>query len=559
MKQKGKIRFSLPLQIPKSSKSTPAVSNHPNQWFAFSKRWRPCLGMLHLKRGPTAAQCIFTRNWKPEVSAAPRRNKPMEASSLKYDTIKAGGKSPAATAKFSPAGSFPPKAASPRLPLAFIITGVLALFAGATWLVARPALLAEYHYNQYVVAATHLFVLGGICSVVMGAMYQLVPVALETTLHSPKLAWWHFGFHSVGFIGMVVMFHAWNMKQVGHFGCVLGLGVSLFVYNLTRTLRRVPKWNVTATAVTAALVWISLSICAGLCVAAAKCTYSSDLEGASPPSGALGGFVQGLRSVALFMRHFDAISAMHAHAHLGAVGCFTMLIVGVSYKLIPMFTLSEIQSRTRAGLSLGLLNLALAGSFVTILTQSPWKFGFALLALAALGIYLWELTAILRARKRGPLDWGIKYFLTATCLLLVVSALGAWLAQPNLRLTPFTGQLENLYGFLGLLGVISLAILGMLYKIVPFLVWFGRYSHEIGHQKVPALAEMYSSRLQALGYWIFLAGLSVTTPAILFSSERVVRLGCLLLLVSLAAFAINLVRVLSHFARPRLKPMNNRQ
>ncbi len=94
----------------------------------------------------------------------------------------------------------------------------------------------------------------------MGAMYQLVPVALETKLYSERLARWQFVFHVVGFVGMVWMFRVWNMKQVGHFGSVLAVGVGLFVYNMARTLWRVPKWNVTATAVGAALAWISLAI-----------------------------------------------------------------------------------------------------------------------------------------------------------------------------------------------------------------------------------------------------------------------------------------------------------
>src|SRR6185369_9808456 len=253
--------------------------------------------------------------------------------------------------------------------------------------------------------------------VVMGAMYQLVPVALETRLYSLKLARWQFAFHTIGFIGMVWMFNDWNMKQVGHFGSVFAVGVGLFVYNMVRTLRRVPKWNITATAVSAALAWISLTIFVGLSLAAAKCTYSAD-TGASPA-----GVVGGLRSVARFISHFDAIGAMHAHAHLGGLGCFTMLIVGVSYKLVPMFTLSELQSRRRAAISVALLNLGLAGSFVTILLRSPLKLAFALVVVAALAVYGLELAAILRARKRRTLDWGIKYCLTAIVLLQPLSAL----------------------------------------------------------------------------------------------------------------------------------------
>ena len=252
------------------------------------------------------------------------------------------------------------------------------------------------------------------------------------------------------------------------------------------------------------------------------------------------------------MSHFDAISAMHAHAHLGGVGFFTLLIVGVSYKLIPMFTLSEIQSQRRAALSVVLLNVGLAGSFITILLRSPWKLAFALVVITALVIYGWELTAILRARKRHAFDWGINYFLTAVGMLIPVSVLSVVLSWPGLPLNPLVGQLENLYGFLGLIGVVSFAIMGMLYKIIPFLVWFGVYSKHIGRAQVPALAEMYSIRLQRAGYWSFLTGLALTSAAIIREHTTGVRIGCALLALSVLVLVVNVGRIIAHLVRPRL-------
>lgn len=79
---------------------------------------------------------------------------------------------------------------------------------------------------------THLIVLGWLCPAVMGAMYQLVPVALETKLHSEKLGHWQFYFHVIGVAGMVWTFWIWNMKAAGYFGILVAVSAGMFVYNV---------------------------------------------------------------------------------------------------------------------------------------------------------------------------------------------------------------------------------------------------------------------------------------------------------------------------------------
>lgn len=444
-------------------------------------------------------------------------------------------------------------APSVSLPLRFMLTGLVALFVAIAWLIAKPSILATYHYNQYVIAATHLVVLGFLCTVVMGAMYQLVPVALETKLYSERLAKWQFVIHIVGFVGMVWMFNVWNMKQVGHFGSVLALGVMLFVYNMVRTLWRVPKWNLVATAISAALAWFSLTILAGLSIAAAKCVYESN-DGLATADG-VKQVVGGLRIVANVVSRFDAISAMHAHAHLGGVGFFVMLIVGVSYRLIPMFMLTEVQSKRRAALSVGLLNFGLAGAVVTILIRSPLKLWFVAVAVLGLALFGIELIAMLRARRRPTLDWGLRTFLVAIALLIPVCLMALALAWPAHPLNQFFSMLENVYGVIGLLGVVTLAILGMLHKILPFLVWFGVYSPHVGRAQLPLTSQMVSERAQAGGLLMYLAGLVLLAAAILAESESVVRFGALLLFGSLILFSWNAGKVFSHFRNPQIKPL----
>lgn len=447
-------------------------------------------------------------------------------------------------------------APSVTLPLRFVLTGVVALLGGLVLLVARPDLLAGYHYNQYVIAATHLFVLGFICTIVMGAMYQLVPVALETRLHSERMAQWQFVFHVIGVAGMVWMFWRWDLKQVGHFGSAVGVGVGLFAYNIGRTLRRVPRWNLVATGITSGLVWLVGAVMAGLAVATAKCTYDSTAT--LSPANPLWAALKALQGIASFVNRFDPLGVMHAHAHLGVAGFFLMTIMAVSYKLVPMFLLSDLQNQRRARLGIWLLNLALVGLFVTIALRSAWKLAFALLAAAAVALYVIEMRAILRARKRKVIDWGLRHFVTALGLLGFVTVLGIVLAVPALPATEFTAQLETVYGFLGIVGVITITILGFLYKIVPFIVWYHSYSRHVGRHRVPSLADLYSEKLQIAGYWIFLSGLALTSAGAAGMKEALVRVGVLVLLGSLLVFAVNLAGMLRHFFRPQLAPLTPR-
>jgi hypothetical protein len=94
----------------------------------------------------------------------------------------------------------------------------------------------------------------------------------------------------------------------------------------------------------------------------------------------------------------------------------------------------------------------------------------------------------------------------------------------------------------------------MLYKIIPFLVWFGVYSPHVGRARVPTLVTMYSPRLQMIGYWSFLAGLVAIGVGILRESESVVRFGSLLFTTSVFVQVLNVGKILAHVARPRILP-----
>jgi hypothetical protein len=135
--------------------------------------------------------------------------------------------------------------------------------------------------------------------------------------------------------------------------------------------------------------------------------------------------------------------------------------------------------------------------------------------------------------------------------LLPLSVLAVILCWPALPVTVFTTQLENVYGLLALLGVITFAILGMLYKIVPFLVWYHCYSRHIGRAPVPSLAEMYSTRLQAVSFVFCLTGLLALAVATAAGHPGAVRWTAAIFALGIVCFTLNLGLILSHFWRSK--------
>ena len=138
-------------------------------------------------------------------------------------------------------------------------------------------------------------------------------------------------------------------------------------------------------------------------------------------------------------------------------------------------------------------------------------------------------------------------------LIAPLSLLAVILCWPSLRPTPFTAQLENVYGFVGIVGVVIFAILGMLCKILPFLVWTARYSEDIGRRPVPALADLRWAPLEPLAYGLYLAGIVITSIAVAVASETGARCGMVFIAAALLAFVVNAGVALSHLLRPHLE------
>jgi len=176
---------------------------------------------------------------------------------------------------------------------------------------------------------------------------------------------------------------------------------------------------------------------------------------------------------------------------LAAQGWVWLLLVAVAQVILPMFLLTPALPgwwQRWASPAWGSL-LLLAGGLSLLWPDGGWWW-LAALPLPLLG---WVWGSALRGSRR-PQEWLPRYWQLALCLLLalcVAFVAGQWLDVPALR---------RLQGWLLLGGVAFTLCVGMLYRIVPFLLWLQLRRGVKPQQKVPSLPVLLPEARARLGW-----------------------------------------------------------
>lgn len=401
-------------------------------------------------------------------------------------------------------------AADVKIPLAHILTGVVSALLGGLLLLWRgPSLLGRPVGDFHTLALTHVFTLGYLAMTITGATYQLVPVVLEVPLASERLARWEYPALVLGVAGMVGGF--WTAHLLVLLPGAFLVGTALLVYgaHIVVTVFRSQQHRMHRAFFLAAMIYLGT-----LCV--------------------LGGLM-----VADFRWGFLRWDLLLPHVIVAILGWVSLLAIGVSYKLVPMFALSHGHDEG-TGMAvfvlgaLGTLTLIFGvghGGFVAGLSALPW--------LAAVVLVVRDQWFFFRLRTKRRLDVGLRLTTLAFGYLGLLAVVG-WLDLAGLLRLP-----ASVLVILALLGWLGCLVGGQTYKIVPFLVWFHRYASRAGREKVPLLREMYSERVARAAAW------SLGFAALLISAGTgaglpwLVRLGALAWLGGYGVLAYNMSQVLS--------------
>ncbi len=336
-----------------------------------------------------------------------------------------------------------------EVPIRFLLTAPwFGVAAGLLLLLFGPGSI-ESRWNPELLGITHLFTLGVISMIMCGALFQLLPVLAGVTVpQADTVSRWVHGILVAGILCLATGL-AWQSKFTLILAIpLLGLTFLVFMVAIGLALIRVKQRHPSVKAMRYAIVALFIAVTVGLMLA---------MGHAWPGQG--------------FSR---AMTPMHVL--WGLLGWVGLLVMSVAYQVVPMFQMTaDYPSLMTRWLVPGLLSLLLGWTLVMLLEQ---VFAMPLAGLArvievviTVALSWFSLTTLWlqhHRRRRLP-DVTLAYWRLGMISLLLCTLL--WLVmqlQPALA-TGF--KLDLLLGAFFVLGFSTSVISGMLYKIVPFLVW----------------------------------------------------------------------------------------
>jgi len=413
------------------------------------------------------------------------------------------------------------KNTSHKVVLPFYLYAAFAFLAATILLFLSTSSLDQHYFNPKILAITHIMALGWGTMMILGASHQLVPVLIEGKLFSNILAHFSFITAAIGIPLLAYGFYVFNMGWPAQWGAILiNTAILSYLGNLTLSMIKRKKVNVHATFVLTAALWLFVTTLVGLLL-----VYNF-----SDP-----------------ILPTDSLHFLSLHAHLGIIGWFLLLVIGVGSRLIPMFLISKYSNTKLLWMIFGLINAGLL-TFIIFFLYVPQisfyliSFAFILFGIGSFGYYCYH---SFKQRIRKKVDEIMKISLLSVIMMLLPVIL-LFIIIVWLLINSINPQLVLVYGFVIFFGWITAIILGMTFKTLPFIVWNKVYHLQAGLGKTPNPKDMFSSKIFSLMSISYLAGFILFLIGVYFANNLLLKMASFLLLLAALFYNWNVLKIFSH-------------
>jgi hypothetical protein len=328
------------------------------------------------------------------------------------------------------------------LPFRFFISAPIFIIACAFLILFSGEALWISRWQPNMLALTHGFTLGFITMIMMGALLQLLPVIGGIGIVKPRLiATYSHALYFTGVLALMLSFILAERWLILSAMVLLSLGFSLYVGAITWVLIKKVSQGHSIIGFRLAILALVILIMLGLILLASRAGMNLPLI--------------------FFNKHITDI-----HALMGLVGWCGLLIVAVSFQVLPMFHVAPNMPKLIRQFFAPIVFVLLLLFIVLAEVALPLIF-------ISHGIFACALLYVIKKRKRKVPDTSIKYWQLAASSLLLLNILYflpdtfySLTASPLPFSLPDKGMLlTTIFIYFYLLSVIQ----GMLIKILPFL------------------------------------------------------------------------------------------
>jgi hypothetical protein len=394
---------------------------------------------------------------------------------------------------------------APNLPLAYFAGAHVALGAAAAVLLVSPDLPGAFHYHPRMVAVVHLVTLGWISASILGAFYIVAPLALGVPFPARRadaaacVLFW------AGTAGMVAGF--WR----GDYTIVAVASLAILAAILVVAMRALDGLAVSR-------VPFGVKLHVGLAFVNVSC------------AGALGvvlaaGRVYGLVS-------WSPLNVAAAHAHAAVLGWAAMMVVGLSYRLIPMFLPAGMPAGRGPIWSAVLLQAGVTG-LAWALASGSSPLAWIPFVAAAFVVFAVQVRDILGNRRPRPVelrrrDWATWQTHAALLYLVGATVIGVSLA---IGLAPVGWTWT--YGVAGILGFVAQMVVGIQGRLLPLHAWYRAMSGRDGEPPPLSAHGLHSPRLSASIFLLWLAAVPALCVGLANGIPRLISGAAALLLIAI--------------------------
>ncbi len=395
----------------------------------------------------------------------------------------------------------------PTVPLAFLLAAPWFGVAAGVVVAWHGAAVFASRWSAPALAAVHLVTLGFLTMTMAGSLLQMVPAVAGLPLRGTyRVAAWSCALLGAGAALLAAAFLSGHALLFALAGAVLlaafGVLLACLLPSLWQRTRAAAATAHIAGGMRAAVAALLACIVAGLLLA---------------------GWLAGGPAV-------PVLPLVDTHAALGLAGWVVPLVMAVSFQVIPMFQATDPFPPLAARALVPPVLLALIAWIAGRWLDAPWRTVPALAGAALVTAYAGLAASLLLRRKRTRTAAGTPYWLLSLAALTGAAWLFAW---PG-------GASDALVGVCFLAGCAMSAVNGMLYRIVPFLVWHHLRAGLPPHAPVPKFAELIApSRLRTQCRWhaaaVAVLLVACAVPPLASAGGLLLALACLRLGLDLAA------------------------